>query len=170
MIVLAWSVYRKVGDCSLALPCVTMRVGRGARWWRRGSGGQLEGGDAAGVPVGPEDAVGLDMQVHSVDAHVGVTLEGLLVHPVGHARVQTADLVIISDVQHLPVDIQTWYRQYRVCNKIRDTIHLMGFESFTYRHNAVYGLNKVVGMEAIEPLNLSQLICLVIICENVFKL
>lgn len=103
----AGSVYREVGDCSLALPRVPVRVGRGAGRRRRGSGGQLEGGDAAGVPVGPEDAVGLDVQVHGVDAHVGVALESLLVHPVGHARVQTADLVIISDVEHLPVDIQT---------------------------------------------------------------
>lgn len=59
------------------------------------------------MPVGPEDAVGLDVQVHGVDAHVGVTLEGLLVHPVRHAWVQTADLIIIGDVEHLPVSIQT---------------------------------------------------------------
>lgn len=62
------------------------------------------------MPVGPEDAVGLDVQVHGVDAHVGVTLERLLVHPVGHTGVQAANLVVISDVEHLPVDIQTWQR------------------------------------------------------------
>lgn len=62
------------------------------------------------MPVGPEDAVGLDVQVHGVDAHIGVTLEGLFVHPVGHAWVQTADFVVVGDVEHLPVAVQTWQR------------------------------------------------------------
>lgn len=62
------------------------------------------------MPVGPEDAVGLDVQVHGIDAHIGIALEGLLIHPVGHSRVQTADLIIIGDVEHLPVAIQTCQR------------------------------------------------------------
>lgn len=53
------------------------------------------------MPIGPEDAVGLDVHVHGLDAHVGVALERLLVHPVGHARVQTADLVVVGNVEDL---------------------------------------------------------------------
>lgn len=59
------------------------------------------------MPVGPEDAIGLDVQIHGVDAHVGVALEGLLVKPVGHSG-ETADLVVVRDVEHLLVDVQTW--------------------------------------------------------------
>lgn len=75
---------------------MAVAVGRGG-----GRGGQVVGGDASRVPVGPVDAVGLDVQVHGVDAHVGVPLEDLLVAPVGHGRVQAADLVVVCDVQDL---------------------------------------------------------------------
>ena len=74
---------------------VAVVVGRG------GAGGQVVGGDAARVPVGPVDFVGFDVHVHGVDAHVGVSLEDLLVPPAGHPGVQAADLVIVRDVQHL---------------------------------------------------------------------
>ena len=60
------------------------------------------------MPVGPEDAVGLDVQVHGVDAHAGVALERLLVAPVGHTGVQAADLVVVGDVQDLPAAVHTW--------------------------------------------------------------
>ena len=60
------------------------------------------------MPVGPEDLVGLDVQVHGVDADVGVALERLLVQPVGPAGVQAADLVVICDVEHLPVAVEIW--------------------------------------------------------------
>lgn len=82
-----------------------MRVGRGRR-----QGWPLEfiGGNAAGVPVGPKDAVGLDMHVHRINSNAGVALEGLLVPPVGHARVQAADLVIVSYVEDLPTAVNVW--------------------------------------------------------------
>ena len=67
----------------------------------RGERGQVVGGDAARVPVGPVDAVGFHEHVHGVDADVGVALEGKLVAPDGHPRVQTADLVVVADVEHL---------------------------------------------------------------------
>lgn len=53
------------------------------------------------MPVGPEDAVGLNMQVHCINAHTGIPLEGLLVAPVRHGRVQAADFIIVSDVENL---------------------------------------------------------------------
>lgn len=91
--------YLQVGDPALALPPAAVGIGGGG-----GGGGrarELVGGDAARVPVGPEDAVGLDVQVHGVDTHAGVALEGLLVAPVGHPGVQAADLVVVSDVEDL---------------------------------------------------------------------
>ena len=78
----------QVGHPSIILPPVAVGVGGGA--WGGGGGGrarQLVGGDLPLVPVGPEDAVGLDVKVHGVDTHVGVTLESLLVAPVGQAGV-----------------------------------------------------------------------------------
>lgn len=53
------------------------------------------------MPVGPVDAICLDMDVHGVDAHVSVALENLLVTPVGRGRVQAADFIVVSDVQKL---------------------------------------------------------------------
>lgn len=53
------------------------------------------------MPVGPEDAVALDVQVHCINTHAGIALEGLLIAPVGHARVQAADFVVVSYVQNL---------------------------------------------------------------------
>lgn len=41
------------------------------------------------------------MQVHGINAHVGITLEDLLIAPVWHERVQAADLIVISNVEHL---------------------------------------------------------------------
>lgn len=84
-----------------------MRVGGGRRRRRL----QLIGGNAASVPVGPKDAVALDVQVHRIDTHAGVALEGLLVAPVGHAGVQAADFVVISDVENLATAVQTWKRE-----------------------------------------------------------
>lgn len=60
------------------------------------------------MPVGPKDAVGLDVHVHGVDSHAGVALEGLLVAPVGHAGVQAADLVVVGDVENLPAAVNAW--------------------------------------------------------------
>lgn len=60
------------------------------------------------MPVGPKDAVGLDVQVHRINAHAGVTLEGLLIAPVGHARVQAADFVVIGYVENLSTAVQVW--------------------------------------------------------------
>ena len=89
-----------------------VRVGGGAGGaGGGGASGQLVVGDAPRVPVGPEDAVGLDVQVHGVDAHVGVALERLLVAPVGHAGVQAADLVVVGDVQHLSAAVEAWERR-----------------------------------------------------------
>lgn len=53
------------------------------------------------MPVSPEDAVGLDVEVHRIDTHAGVSLEGLLIAPVGHAGVQAPDFVVVSDVENL---------------------------------------------------------------------
>lgn len=58
------------------------------------------------MPVGPKDSVGLNVQVHGVDAHAGVSLEGLLIAPVGHARVQAADLVVVGNIKDLPTAVQ----------------------------------------------------------------
>lgn len=58
------------------------------------------------MPVGPEDAVSLDMHVHRIDAHAGITLEGLLVAPVRHAGVQAADFIVVCDVENLPNAVQ----------------------------------------------------------------
>lgn len=56
------------------------------------------------MPVGPVNAIGLDVQIHGVDAYVGVALEGLLVKPVGHSS-KTADFIVVCDVEHLLVDV-----------------------------------------------------------------
>lgn len=60
------------------------------------------------MPVGPEDAVGLDVQVHRIDTHTGVALEGLLIAPVRHARVQAADFIVISYVENLTTAVHVW--------------------------------------------------------------
>lgn len=82
-----------------------MRVGRGRR---QGRSLEFIGGNATCVPVGPKDAVGLDVHVHRVNSNAGVALESLLVPPVGHARVQAADLVIVSYVENLPTAVNVW--------------------------------------------------------------
>lgn len=56
------------------------------------------------MPVGPVNAIGLDVQVHGIDADVGVTLVCLLIH---HPRIQTADLIVIGNVEHLFINVQT---------------------------------------------------------------
>lgn len=56
------------------------------------------------MPVGPENAIGLDVQIHGVDAYVGVALEGLLVKQVRPSS-ETADLIVVCDVEHLLVDV-----------------------------------------------------------------
>lgn len=53
------------------------------------------------MPVGPKDAVGLDVQVHCINTHTGITLEGLLIAPVGHSGVQAADFIVIGYVENL---------------------------------------------------------------------
>lgn len=65
------------------------------------------------MPVGPKDAVGLDVHVHRVDSNAGVALEGLLVAPVGHAGVQAADLVIVGYVENLPAAVNVWTEMTR---------------------------------------------------------
>lgn len=55
------------------------------------------------MPVGPVDAVCLDVDVHGVDAHVSIALENLLITPVRYGRVQAADLIVIGDIQKLPL-------------------------------------------------------------------
>ncbi len=77
--------YIEVGDTALALPRVAVRVRRRTWWW--GWRGQLEAGNARRVPIGPEKAVGLDVQVHGIDAHIGVTLECLLINPLAHIKI-----------------------------------------------------------------------------------
>lgn len=39
------------------------------------------------MPVGPEDAVGFDVQVHRINTYAGIPLEGLLIAPVGHTGI-----------------------------------------------------------------------------------
>lgn len=53
------------------------------------------------MPVGPVNAIRLHVQVHGINAHVGITLEDLLIVPVWHGRVQAADFIVISDVEDL---------------------------------------------------------------------
>lgn len=77
------------------MPSVTVAIGGG------GGRGQIIGRNAACVPVCPVNAVRLDMQVHGIDTHVGITLEDLLIAPVWHGGVQAADLIVVSDVEHL---------------------------------------------------------------------
>lgn len=93
--------YLQVGDPGVTLTSVSVAVGGRRR--RR----QIIGRDAARVPVCPVNAVCLDVQVHGVDAHVGVTLEVLLIAPVRHGRVQAADLVVVSYVEDLS---RSWRR------------------------------------------------------------
>lgn len=90
--------YLQVGDPALALPSVTVRVGRS---WQCGRSWKFIRGDAACVPVGPEDAVSLDVQVHCIDSHAGIALEGLLISPVGHAGIQAADFIVVRDIENL---------------------------------------------------------------------
>lgn len=60
------------------------------------------------MPVGPEDAVGLDVQVHSINTHTGIALEGLLIAPVGHAGVQAADFIVVGYVENLSTAVHAW--------------------------------------------------------------
>lgn len=81
------------------MPLVVV-VGGGGGW-----SGKFVGGDASRVPVCPEDTVGFDVEVHGVDANAGVALEGLLVAPVGHPRVQATDFIVVSNVEDLTTTI-----------------------------------------------------------------
>lgn len=87
--------YLQVGDPGLGLASVTVAIRGG------GGRGQIIGGNAPRVPVCPVNAVRLDVQVHGVNAHIGVALEDLLITPVWHGRVQAADLIVVSNIQHL---------------------------------------------------------------------
>lgn len=89
------NTYLHVCDPRVTLTLVTVAIGGG------GGRRQIIGRNAPCVPVCPVNAVRLDMQVHGVNAHVGITLEDLLIAPVWHGRVQTADLTIVSNVEHL---------------------------------------------------------------------
>lgn len=60
------------------------------------------------MPVGPEDAVGFDVQVHCINTHTGVTLEDLLIAPVGHTRIQAADFIVVSYVENLSTAVHAW--------------------------------------------------------------
>lgn len=57
------------------------------------------------MPVCPEDTVGFDVEVHGIDANTGVALEGLLIAPVGHARVKATDFIVISNVEYLTTTV-----------------------------------------------------------------
>lgn len=85
----------EVGDTSVNLSPVA--IGSSGRRGR----GQAAVGDGARVPVGPIDTASLDVDVHGVDAHSLVTLEGLLVSRVRVTGEQAADLIVISNVQDL---------------------------------------------------------------------
>lgn len=60
------------------------------------------------MPVGPEDAVGLNVQVHRINANTGIALEELLIAPVGHAGVQAADFIVVSYVENLSNAVHAW--------------------------------------------------------------
>lgn len=86
----------QVGHSVVALPAVAVGI------WRDRSGVRaLEHGDPARVPVCPVDGLAFDVQVHGVDANIGVTLEGLLKNPVSVFEVQAADFVVVGYVQDL---------------------------------------------------------------------
>lgn len=55
------------------------------------------------MPVGPEDSPGFDVHVHGVDAHGGVSLEGLGPGPA--LGVEGSNLVIIRHVQDLTLTV-----------------------------------------------------------------
>lgn len=81
------------------MPLVVVAGGGGGR------PGKFVGGDLSSVPVCPEDTVGFDVKVHGVDANAGIALEGLLVAPVGHAGVQAADFIVVSNVEDLTTTV-----------------------------------------------------------------
>lgn len=87
--------YLHVRDPRVTLASVTVAVGGG------GGRRQIIGRNAPCVPVCPVNAACLDMQVHGINAHVGITLEDLLIAPVWHGRVQAADFTVVSNVEHL---------------------------------------------------------------------
>lgn len=94
-------LYLQVGDPALILASVLRRVGgrRGRRIW------QIIRGNASGVPVGPEDAVCLDVQIHGINSDACIALEDLLIAPVRHPRIQAPDFIIISYVENLPTAV-----------------------------------------------------------------
>ena len=67
----------------------------------KGGGRQIVRRNAPSVPVGPVDAICLDVDVHGVNAHISIALENLLVPPVRYGRVQAADFIVIGDIQKL---------------------------------------------------------------------
>lgn len=89
-------MYLQVGDPGSSLTSVAIAVGG------RGGRGQIIGRYAACVPIGPVNTVGLDVNVHSINANICISLENLLIAPVWHARVQATNLVVICNVEHLP--------------------------------------------------------------------
>lgn len=92
--------YLEAGDPGVTLASVAIAVG--GRRGRR----QIVGINAPCVPVGPVNATSLHVQVHGVYAHVGVTLQDLLVAPVWHGRVQAADFVVIGYVEDLSLSLK----------------------------------------------------------------
>lgn len=87
--------YLHVCDPRVTLASVAVAIGGG------GGRRQIIGRNAPRVPVCPVNAVCLHMQVHGINAHVGIALEDLLVAPVRHGRVQAADLTVVGNVEHL---------------------------------------------------------------------
>lgn len=85
----------EVGDPGIALASVPVAVLGGGR------GQQINARYTPCVPVGPVKAICLHMQVHGIDAHVGITLEDQLVAPVSHKGVQAADFIVIPEVKHV---------------------------------------------------------------------
>lgn len=96
----------------VGLSTVAIVVGR-----ERG-GRQIVGGNAPRVPVGPVDAICLDVDVHGVDAHVSIALEDLLVAPVRYGRVQAADFIVIGDIQKLSLSYGDIKKQQKNNNNI----------------------------------------------------
>lgn len=73
------------------------------------------------MPVRPEDAVGLDVQVHCINTHAGIALEGLLIAPVGHARVKAADFIVVSYVENLSTAVHAWKEKRKVTRMAFET-------------------------------------------------
>lgn len=121
--------YLHVCHPRVGLSTVAIAVGR-----ERG-GRQIVGRNAPRVPVGPVDAICLDVDVHGVDAHVSIALENLLITPVWYGRVQAADFIVIGDIQKLSLS-------YGGIKKIKKNNN---------NNNIVVGTNKQAGKETSSP-------------------